>query len=123
MHRLAAIWLLVGCTAACGYTVDEVKETEPRFTVTVPAPWDRVGTCIAAAYTGGYQTLYLPVPSDRKAQIIMKMIGPGIVQYQSIMFVFDIEGGDPTKVTFRRRPAHSSFDTEAREIIDRCGKT
>lgn len=122
MTRLAIGALLA--LAGCGYSVEEVGESEARFSVTVPAAWDQVGTCLAAAYATELEALYLPVPSERRARIITKFRGGGFVVYQSIMYVFDIEGGDQgTKVTFRRRPqAVESADIEARERIATCGK-
>lgn len=123
MHRLAAILALAGCTAACGYSADEVADTQARFTLTVPAAWDTVGTCITQHYISGNEVAYLPVPSEQRAKVIVKLVGPGIVQYVTILFVIDIKGGQQTTVTWRSRPPNTaSSDKTARDLVERCGK-
>ncbi len=109
---------------SCGYSVDEVEEAPVALTVQVPAAWDSVGTCIAQFYTGEFQTSYLPVASQRRAKVIVQMIGPGIIQYRTIMYVFEVSGSDQTTVVYRRRPIgfSESADKKTRELIERCGK-
>lgn len=123
MHRFAAILALAGCTAACGYSTDEVAEMPARFTISVPAAWDSVGTCITQYYVSSNEVAYLPVPSEQRAKVIVKFVGPGIVQYVTILFVVDIKGGQQTAVTWRSRPPNTaSGDKAARDLVERCGK-
>lgn len=122
MHRMAAILALVGCTAACGYSVDEIKDTPVHLRMTVPVAWDRVSTCLAAAY-GDMEVLYLPVASDQRAQIIVKYVGIGIVPYKSILYVFEISGGPPASVTVRSPPPYNeTSDRLVRTKIEACSK-
>lgn len=121
MHRLAGILLvagLAGCT-----TVEEVQKEPVRITMTVPAAWDRTGTCLASAYNI-YETQYLPVASEQRAEIIVNQVTTGLLgSIKRTMFVFEIKGGTPTTVTWRRDTyIHDSFEKEARERIERCGK-
>jgi len=122
MKKAMLVLLTLGL-AGCGYSVDEVQTSAPRFTMTVPAAWDRVGNCLATYYsTGDYDTLYLPVASEKRADIIVKMIGPGIVQYRTVMFLLDVRAaGDGTAVTFRRRDLPARIDDTTRTEIARCG--
>lgn len=123
MHRLAAILALAGCTAACGYSTDEVAEMPARFTMTVPAAWDVVGTCITQEYVNGFEVSYLPVASEQRAKVIVKMVGPGIVQYVTIMYIIDIKGGSQTTVTWRARPPNTErADQRDKAIVERCGR-
>ncbi len=123
MHRLAAILALAGCTAACGSSVDDVKSSPVHLTVSVPASWDRVGACLTAAYANDLETVYLPVPSEQRAQIITKYAGPGVIQYKSAAYVFDIAGPGPSTVTVRSPPPYNeSFDRQTKAKIEACGK-
>lgn len=117
-RALLAALLLSGC----GYSVDEVKDEKVMLTETVPASWDKVGACLAAKYAGEFQTTYAPVPSEQRAQLITKLVGPGIIQYQSIMFIIDVKGTGPSTVTYRRRPMSVGGDQRIRETIIECGK-
>lgn len=123
MHRLAAILALAGCISGCGYSANEVAEMPARFTATVPAAWDVVGTCITQEFISGFETTYLPVPSEQRARVIVKLVGPGIVQYVTITDIIDIKGGQQTAVTWRSRPPNNaSSDKAARDLVERCGK-
>lgn len=121
MHRFFALFLAAGLTACT--TVDEVQKQPVRITMTVPAAWDRTGACLASAYNS-YETLYLPVASEQRAEIIVNMVTTGLLgSIKRTMFVFDIRGGNPTTVIWRRDTyLHDSFEQEARERIERCGK-
>ncbi len=123
MHRMAALLALVGCTAACGYSTDEVADMPARFTMSVPAAWDVVGTCLHQEFVNGYEVSYLPVQSQQRAKVIVKMVGPGIVQYVTIMFIIDIQGGRDTTVTWRARPPNTErADQRDKAIVERCGR-
>lgn len=123
MHRLAAILALAGYVAACGYSVDEVKDTPVQLRMTVPVAWDRVGTCLAAAYATDFEALYLPVPSEQRAQLIVKYVGIGIVPYKSIAYVYEISGGPPATITVRSPPPHSEAANRlVRDKVQGCGK-
>lgn len=114
--------LFAGC-AGCGYSTDEVADMPARFTLTVPAAWDVVGTCLTQEYVNGYEVNYLPVPSEQRAKVIVKLVGPGIVQYVTIMNIIDIKGGRETTVTWRARPPNSDrADQRDKAIVERCGK-
>lgn len=119
MRRSAVLLFLV--LSSCGYTVDEVQTSPPRFTMTVPAAWDRVGNCLAKYFSEDYEALYLPVTSERRADLIVKFTGPGIVQYKTAMYALEIRGGDQTTVAFRRRDMASGIDDKVRAEITRCG--
>lgn len=123
MKAIAGLGVMLAL-GACGYSVDEVQEAPVALSVKVPAAWDSVGTCIAQFYTGEFQTTYLPVASERRAKIIVQLIGPGIIQYRTIMYIFEVSGGDQTTVVYRRRPIglSESSDRTTRETIERCGK-
>ncbi|MFN4017131.1 MAG: hypothetical protein ACK4JB_17465 [Reyranella sp.] len=123
MHRTAAILALAGCATACGYSTDEVADMPARFTMTVPAAWDVVGTCLTQEYVNGFEVNYLPVPSEQRAKVIVKLVGPGIVQYVTIMYIIDIKGGGQTTVTWRARPPNTDrADQRDKAIVERCGK-
>ena len=122
--RSVAGALAVLTSSACGYSVDEVQSMPVASEVKVPGSWDAVGTCVATAYTGEYHTSYLPVPSQQRATIIVKMIGPGIVPYATIMYIFEVAGtADGTTVTLRHRPVGGADAMKAKmkELIERCG--
>lgn len=122
MHRWASLLLFAGC-AGCGYSVDEVKDTPIHLRMTVPVAWDRVSTCLAAAYATDYETLYLPIPSEQRAQVIVKYVGIGIVPYKSIAYVYEISGGPPAAITVRSPPPQSEInDRMVRTKIEACAK-
>lgn len=127
MRAIAALYVVLALPllAACGYSTEEVQDEPVLLTVQVPTAWGAVGTCLAAHYATNFETLYLPVPSERRSKLILKFVGPGIIQYKSIQAIFEISGADPTTVVFRQRPILvSTAPTEraVREVIDRCGK-
>jgi len=120
MPRMAAILALAGCTAACGYSVDEIKDTQVHLRMTVPVPWDRISTCIAT----DFETLCLPVPSEQRAQMIVKYAGIGIVPYKSIVYVYVISGGPPALITVRSPPpCNEPSDRLVRTKIDACAQS
>lgn len=122
MHRLAAILALVGCTSTCGYSADEVADAPARFAMNVPAAWDAAGTCITQRCISGNEVAHLPVSSEQRARAIVELVGPGIIQYVTILFVIDIKGGQQTAVTWRSRPPNTaSSDKAARDLVQRCG--
>lgn len=122
--RAIAGSLLMLALGACGSSIDDIQNTPPAFTVQVPAEWDSVGTCITQFYANDSEATYLPVASERRAKVIVKFVGPGIVQYKTISFIFEISGGPPTTVVVRQervgQPERANRAT--REVIERCGK-
>lgn len=123
MHRLAAILALAGCATACGYSVDEVKNTPVQLRLSVPVAWDRVGSCLAAAYATDFEALYLPVPSEQRAQLIVKYVGIGIVPYKSIAYIYEISGGPAAAIVVRSPPPHSEAANRlVRDKVEACGK-
>ncbi len=121
MHRLAAVLVLL--VAGCATPLEDVRKEPVRITMTVPAAWDRTGTCLAAAYND-YETVYLPVASEQRAEIIVNQVTTGLLgSVKRTMFLFEVQGGSVTTVTWRRdQHLHISFETQARERIERCGK-
>jgi len=121
MRWVVCIGFLVGLVACT--TVEEVQQQPVRITMSVPAAWDQVGTCLALAYNG-QETSYLPVASERRAKIVVNQLTAGLLgTVKRTLFVFDITGGDQTTVTWRRDTyIADSFEREARERIEKCGK-
>lgn len=112
--------------AGCGYSIEEIKSQEASFSVTVSAPWDQVGACLARAYADNLQMLYLPEPSRHRAELVATLVVTGpLSQAKRNLFVLDIVGTGPTTVSYRQQPAPmaTSWAREARENIERCGKT
>ena len=124
MKRFLSVGLLA-LAAGCGPTSEDVLAEPVRFTITVGAPWDRVGTCLAAFYIGkSFDAHYLPVPSSNRAQLIVNFPAMSLHPPQG-MFVFDLEGGDRTTITFRRRKLIASIESseqEARAAVTDCAK-
>lgn len=122
MHRLAPVFL-VSLVVGCATPVEDVRKEPVRITTTVPAAWDRAGTCLASAYNQ-FETVYLPVASEQRAEIIVSTVTAGLLgSIKRTMFVFDVQGGSVTTVTWRRdQHMAGSFETEARERIERCGR-
>ena len=121
----ASMLLLVLGAAACASPPDEVRSQPVRFSMTVPASWDRAGACLSAFYTtGGYQSAYLPAASDRRAEIVVKEAATGpLSPTGTILYVFEVTGGDQTTVTYRERPGlGNGSERQARETTARCGK-
>lgn len=122
MKAIAGLGLMLAL-GACGSSVDDVQNSPPVLTVQVPAPWDVVGTCLAQHYSYS-QVTYLPTPSQERAKVIVKFVGPGIVQYVTISFIFEISGGAQTTVVVRqeRMGQGEPSNRATREVIERCGK-
>jgi len=107
--------------SACGSTVPDVQNAPISYTVQVPAAWDSVGACLAQHYTDGFEATYLPVASERRARLIVKYIGPGIIPFITIVAIFDIQGGPPATVAVREGWWGNDVKT-SRGVIERCGK-
>lgn len=125
MHRIAALLLVFGCSA-CGPSMAELRTMPPAFEMTVAAPWDRLGSCLTKAYADDYQTLYLPVPSDRRAELTATVIVTGpLSQAKYNLFTMDIKGSDAgSVVTYRANDRQgSSVERTARANVEQCGKT
>lgn len=124
MHRMAALLLFAGC-AGCGPTISELRSMPPVFEVTVAAPWDQVGACLAKAYADDYQTLYLPVPSEQRAELVTTVVITGpLSQAKHNLFSMDVKGsGTGSTVIYKAndRPG-SSIERTARANVERCGK-
>lgn len=112
----ALIALLVG---ACGATIEEVKQQPVQLDMAVAAPWDRVGTCLASTFGSDLHVLYLPIPSEARAEVIMQLSVTGDPR---TLFVFQVTGGERTKVTWQRRVGTGLWEPRVREAIERCGK-
>lgn len=121
MKAFSASCFLLFALTACGSTVPDVQNAPISYTVEVPAPWDSVGACLAQHYTNGFEATYLPVASERRARLIVKYVGPGIVQFITIVAIFDIQSGPPTTVAVRDG-WWGKDDRGNRDVIERCGK-
>lgn len=122
--RASMLLLVLGATA-CASMPDGVRSQPVRFSMTVAASWDRVGACISAFYSTGYQSAYLPMASERRGEIVVKEADAGPLSPASpILYVFDVAGGDQTTVTYRERPGMGNgSERQARETTARCGKS
>ena len=101
-------------------TVDDIKNEPVALTVTVAAPWDQVGECIAAYYTKLAVVNYRPVVRESRAEIILTAIGNSA--QGTALLVFDIRGGDKTTtVTLKRPKMFAGLEREARDTITKCG--
>lgn len=111
--------------SACADLAD-VQKQPVRLTLTVPAAWDRTGTCIAAKWNA-YETQYLPVASEQRASVIVNQVTTGALgSIKRTLFLYEINGsGGQTIVTWRRDDyiANAASEREARQIIEACGKT
>lgn len=121
-------WISIGIVAlaaGCAPTSEDVQAEPVRFTMTVSAPWDRVGTCLAAFYIGkSLDAHYLPVPSANRAQLIVNYPAAGLAPPQG-MFILDLVGGDRTTVTFKRRKLIGGYETSeqtAKTAVEECAK-
>lgn len=126
MRAIAGLGLML-TLVACGHSVEDVQDSPVAFTMQVPAAWDSVGTCIAAHYVSDTEALYLPVASQQRAKVIVKYVGQGVIQYRSILFVFDISGGPETTVVVRQSQSGLLVSPErgnriTRDVVERCGK-
>ena len=123
MKRIRSLAVLLLMTS-CAPTPDDVKAEPIRFTMSVPAPVDRVGTCLASFYLGqSMDAHYLPVPSRNSAQLIVNFPAMGLAPPQG-HFVFDLQGGAQTTVTFQRRKlmaGSESSEQQAKDQLTKCG--
>ncbi len=125
MHRLTAVLLFIGCTA-CGPTISELRTMPPAFELTVAAPWDRVGACLVKAYADDFQILYVPVPSEQRAELVTTVVITGpLSQAKHNLFSMDIKAsGTGSIVTYRANDRQgSSIERTARSNVEQCGKT
>lgn len=122
MKAIVGLGLMVAL-GACGSSIDDVQSSPVALTVTVPAAWDVVGTCITQFYANDSEATYLPVPSEQRAKVIVKFVGPGIIQYKTISFIFEISGGLQTTVVVRQERAGwtDRQNKMTRDLIERCG--
>jgi hypothetical protein len=110
--------------AGCGPTLQELQAEPPRFSVTVPVAWDRMSTCLKAAYLDNFGINDLPVAAERRTELILNVPGPG---YVINMFAFDIRavGENSSNVTWRRRTligGQEGSERIAREKVEQCAK-
>lgn len=116
----AVAMLLSGCA-----DLADVQKQPVRLTLTVPAAWDRTGTCIAAKWNA-FETQYLPVASEQRALVIVNQVTTGALgSIKRTLFLYEINGGGgQTVVTWRRDDylANEASEREARQIIEGCGK-
>lgn len=119
-----SFWILCLLVAGCGPSVDELRGQPPAFEMSVAASWDRVGSCLTRAYVDDYQTTYLPVPSEQRAELLVTLVATGpISQAKRNMFAFDMKGVGPTVVTFRwDSTLPNAYERQARKQIETCGK-
>jgi len=118
---LVPLFLLGGCAAS----IADVQSQTPLFQVTVRAPWDQVGACLARAYVDNYQTTYLPVPSQQRAEIAVALaVTDSLTQKKDTLFLLDARGSGPTVVTYRQQtgPMSPNWAREARANVERCGE-
>lgn len=110
--------------AACGPTSDELRSEPARFSITVQAPWDRVSTCLKAAYLDDFSVVDLPVADQRRTEILLYVAG-GLSGNINVA-IFEVRGGDAgTTVTWRRRKLLANQETSeatARQRVERCGR-
>ena len=111
--------------AGCAASIADVQRQAPLFQSSVPAPWDQVGACLVRAYVDNYQTTYLPVPSQARAEIAIALIVTDpLTQKKDTLFVLDIRGSNPTVVSYRQQtgPMSPNWAREARANVERCGR-
>lgn len=113
MKRLILVTSLA--LAACDYTAGDLRQEPMRFSMNVPVAWDRVATCVKAAYMDKYSVVDLPVADQRRTEVIVQQ-----------MATFDIRGtADGSVVEFRRRKiaaGEGAFEAQARQTVENCGK-
>ncbi len=140
MRRVPALLALSAAAfaslAACS-SVDPGRSPPARFSATVPSSWERVTDCLAHAYAPTYrpdappaiteyETATRAVAPERRAQVALYPAGtqPGPAAPAPVG-LFDVSGSDgDTVVTWRRRApstAQESIDTDARQVMGRCG--
>jgi hypothetical protein len=124
MRRLLAMLATLVLAGGCAATIAEVESQAPLFQVTVQAPWDQVGACLARAYADNYETTYLPVPSQTRAEIAVGLdVTDALTQKKDTLFVLDIRGSGPTVVSYRQQagPMSPNWARVARANVERCG--
>jgi hypothetical protein len=107
-----ALW---GCQ-----TADDIRQGPRGFSLVVSATWDKAGTCIASSQLG---STYLPVPSERRAEVMV--IASGLFGPQEVAWMYQIEeSGSGSKITWL--PGGSAFaplaERRLRQMVERCGK-
>jgi hypothetical protein len=125
MQRLLPLLPPLVLMAGCAASIADVESQAPLFQVTVEAPWDQVGACLARAYVDNYETTYLPVPSQQRAEIAVGLVvTDALTQKKDTLFVLDIRGGGPTVVSYRQQagPMSPNWARVARANVERCGK-
>lgn len=125
MRRLVPLLLALALGPGCAASIADVQSQAPLFQVTVPAPWDQAGACLARAYVDNYQTTYLPVPSQKRAEIAVALdVSDSLTRKKDTLFVFDIRGDGPTVVSYHQQtgPMSSNWAREARATVERCGR-
>lgn len=125
MRRFLLLLLALVLAPGCASSIADVQGQAPLFQITVQAPWDQVGACVARAYADNYQTTYLPVPSQKRAEIaVALLVTDSLTQKKDTLFVFDIRASDPTVVSYRQQagPMSPNWAREARANVERCGK-
>jgi hypothetical protein len=120
----ASLLPLLVLAGSCAAAPGEVRDEPVRFSMTVPAPWDKAGACISAFYSTGYRSTYLPAANERRAEIVVREAAAApLSQGGTVLYVFQVTGGDQTTVTYRERPGlGNGSERQARETAARCGK-
>jgi len=126
VRRLVPLLLALALVPGCAASIADVQSQPPLFQITVQAPWDQVGACLARAYVDNYRTTYLPVPSQKRAEIAVALdVSDPLTQKKDTLFVLDVRGSGPTVVSYRQQPGPMSpnWAREARINVERCGGT
>jgi hypothetical protein len=129
MMRLAtaaAAFCAAPLLSACGPTAEQLQQMPAHFTLPVPGYWDQIATCISDAYGTG---LLVPdnraIPNEKRAEVYLQIRG-NLGQRINVA-LFDIKGdGRNSTVSFHRRSTLINWEStlsEAREKVERCGKT
>jgi hypothetical protein len=122
MRRIAIALGALTLGACATPTVDNIKSEPVAFTVTVAAPWDQVGECIAANYSKIMVVNYRPMVRESRAEIIPMYVANSAQGMP--MFVFDVRGSNNKTIVTLKRPkvfANAALDGEARGMITYCG--
>lgn len=123
MKRYCSLMLVL--LSGCGPSIEELRSQPTDFVVTVSAPWDKVGACLARAYADDLQALYLPEPSRQRAELLVTLVVSGTLSDgRNNLFAVEIDGAGPTTVSYRQRRGMmaASWKRKAQENIERCGK-
>ena len=117
----SATFVLLLLASGCAPTLQEVRDEPVRFTVKVGAPIDKVGACIVAGFVDDFETVYLPVPSERRSEIIL--YNAGGFGTRITMAYFELKGDRETTVLYQRRKVAfaSAMEQRAREQVAKCG--